>query len=104
MKIAGDCVQIINGKGAIVLVVRNELDGEPHELDVRCWGKLADHVRGVDVGDRIEAEGRCETKPWTSPQGKTMRFTNFNAAYVEVKGTGTRTPPPSGDDTDNLPF
>lgn len=92
MKVAGKCLGVGPGPGkgnAVIVTVLNDIDGEPHEIDVRCWPseKFLETTRNIRTGDRVMAEGQVKTTSWKKDKDDprpAIRFTNFNATAILV--------------------
>lgn len=105
MKVAGECKAVTKQGSTLVLTVRNELDGDQHDIDVRCWGQVAEHAADLKEGDRFSAEGRCESKTWNSKAtGKPWRSTSFNARFIERLEAPPPPPPIPSESDDEIPF
>ena len=105
MKLQGECRGVVDaGKGALLVLVENELDGDKHMVAARCWGKVAEFARKVQPGSRVYVEGRTQSREYNG-----RWYTDFNVRFVEIEeacdapkaDTNPPAPPPSEDD---IPF
>jgi hypothetical protein len=111
----GQVEEAISKSGSIyrkleILVDATENPDWPNVLALGFFGKAADNVAGVNVGDYVDVH--CNIKGTQLPDGR--RFTNVNAWKIERQTAAPLiTPPPAplpplqeevGPGDDDLPF